>query len=280
MKNTSLQQQEKEGELRFSFGKNWQMFLKNIDEERNRIAEASLRDFLKLNDLKQRTFLDIGCGSGLFSLAAFQLGAERVVSFDYDPFSVECCRYLHQRAGLPANWTVAQGSVLDRKFLSGLGRFDIVYAWGVLHHTGSMWGAVRNAAGLVKEGGLIYFAIYNRVDGAFGSRFWVKVKRAYNRSPRWIKLLMEYFMIAALFTAELCKFKNPFKLFSDYKSNRGMHWRRDIVDWLGGYPFEFASVEEIDQFMKKEFPGFALINLKTDRSAMGLNWFVYQNIKR
>ncbi len=97
----------------FSFGRNWQEFLKSLDDERITIAEASLVDFLSLQDLRGRSFLDIGCGSGLFSQAAFNLHAEKVVSFDVDPFSVACCRFLHARSGKPNNWEVLEGSVLD-----------------------------------------------------------------------------------------------------------------------------------------------------------------------
>jgi len=145
---------------RFSFGKNWQRFLNSLNEDRSKSAELSLTDFLRLDDLQDKTFLDVGCGSGLFSYAAFRLGARKMVSFDLNPFSVACCRYLHDQANSPDHWEVHEGSILDGIFCSKLGRFDIVYAWGVLHHTGDMWRAMKNAAELVNDGGYYNIAIY------------------------------------------------------------------------------------------------------------------------
>lgn len=140
----------------FAFGKNWQRFLTSLDEDRVRRAEESLTEFMNLPDLHGMSFLDIGCGSGLFSQAALNLGVDRIVSFDADPFSVECCKYLQARANSPEHWEIHQGSVLDRDFLGSLGTFDIVYAWGVLHHTGKMWEAIGNSAELIAPGGFYY----------------------------------------------------------------------------------------------------------------------------
>ena len=134
---------------RFEFGKNWRSFLDSLTDDRIAVAEHSLREALGLSGpsaLLGKTFLDIGSGSGLFSLAARRMGA-RVYSFDYDPVSVACTVELRSRH-FPddSEWTVKEGSVLDPSFLKGLGSFDIVYAYGSLHHTGDMWRALANAA--------------------------------------------------------------------------------------------------------------------------------------
>ncbi len=119
----------------FFFGKNWETFVQDyLNQERITEAEKSLTNFLQLDSLKGRTFLDIGCGSGLFSLAAHQLGADKVISFDPDSFSVKCCQYLREKAGTPANWEILAGSVLDENFLAKLEKADVVYSWGVLCH--------------------------------------------------------------------------------------------------------------------------------------------------
>ena len=146
---------------RFEFGKNWAKFLELLNEQRIAEAEASLRQMLECDDLKGKSFLDIGSGSGLFSLAARRLGA-RVHSFDYDPHSVACTAELRRRY-FPADeaWTVESGSALDAEYLRGLGQFDIVYSWGVLHHTGEMWRALDNAHLPVAPGGRLFIAIYN-----------------------------------------------------------------------------------------------------------------------
>src|SRR5205823_13815006 len=84
-------------ETRFAFGRNWQHFLQNVDEERIAEAEKSLCSMLEIQDLRGKSFLDVGCGSGLFSLAAIRLGASRIHSFDFDPQSVACTQTLKRR---------------------------------------------------------------------------------------------------------------------------------------------------------------------------------------
>lgn len=259
----------------FSFGKNWQRFLKSLDDERVRNAELSLAEFLGLKDLRGRRFLDLGCGSGLFSYAAFNLGAGRVVSIDIDPFSVAACRYLRETAGDPGNWEVHEGSVLDANMLSRLGVFDIVYSWGVLHHTGAMWPALENAGRCVAEGGYLYIALYNRVDGLKGSAFWLRVKRLYNRMPAAGKELMDLSYMAYFIAAQLLRLRNPLRIIRGYKSHRGMNWRTDIADWLGGYPYEYATVEEVFTRVRAAFPRFELVNIRSTNGP-GNNWFLFR----
>lgn len=78
---------------RFEFGANWTSFLQTLDSDRIYQAELSLREKLKVTELTGKTFIDIGSGSGLFSLAARRLGG-KVFSFDFDPKSVACTREL------------------------------------------------------------------------------------------------------------------------------------------------------------------------------------------
>src|SRR3954471_13185049 len=140
---------------RFEFGKNWQAFLDVLDDERIAEAERSLQQMLGVDSLSGRSFLDAGSGSGLFSLAARRLGADPVRSFDFDPSSVACTRELRRRF-FPddADWTVEEASVLDDDFVRSLGRWDVVYSWGVLHHTGAMWRALDLAQSAVGADGL------------------------------------------------------------------------------------------------------------------------------
>jgi 2-polyprenyl-6-hydroxyphenyl methylase/3-demethylubiquinone-9 3-methyltransferase len=242
----------------FAFGRNWQSFVKNyLTDERIMEAETSLRNFCGVGCIRDKSFIDIGCGSGLFSLAAYRLGAASITSIDVDPDSVDCCRELRKSAGDPDNWALEHGSILDKDAVSSWGHFDTVYSWGVLHHTGDMWQAIRNAATLVTPGGNFYIAIYNRVDsfqvyrdGRIGSsRFWAREKRIYSALPWVVQNVIDYFLMAVLILIYLITLRNPVSEIKSHKSLRGMSWRTDIKDWLGGYPYEYASVPEITDFV-------------------------------
>lgn len=254
---------------RFKFGENWSRFLQLLNDERIATAEASLKEMLEVDDLHGKSFIDIGSGSGLFSLCARRLGA-RVYSFDYDPQSVACTAELKRRY-FPddANWTVKEGSVLDRDYLQSLGTFDIVYSWGVLHHTGAMWQALDNAQLLVNpKGGRLFIAIYN--DQRWISNYWKLVKRTYNRN-----VLLRLAIIAAHLPYFFAILGVRFAT-GRLNLRRGMSFWHDLLDWLGGYPFEVAKPEEILEFFRKR--GFSLSKLKTCGGRQGCNEFVFERI--
>lgn len=227
---------------RFEFGANWQRFLSVLNDDRIRDAERSLQRMLGIQDLAGRTFLDAGSGSGLFSLAAHRLGAQ-VTSFDFDPKSVACTTELRSRfAAGSSRWRIEEGSVLDAAYLDTLGRFDVVYSWGVLHHTGQMWTAIDNVSKLVTPGGKLFIALYN--DQGPVSRYWLTVKRAYVRYP-----LLRAPIIAA-------HMPYPFgpsylnRLLRGKGTPRGMSFMRDVVDWLGGLPFDVATPDAVLAFLR------------------------------
>jgi 2-polyprenyl-6-hydroxyphenyl methylase/3-demethylubiquinone-9 3-methyltransferase len=265
---------------RFQFGANWARFLAVLDEDRIALAERSLRDMLGVQHLHGKRFLDVGSGSGLFSLAARRLGAE-VRSFDYDPQSVACTRELRRRY-FPDNtgWHVEDGSVLDERYLASLGQFDVVYSWGVLHHTGQMWQALRNVAPLVRPGGQLFIAIYNDQGGA--SRRWVTVKRMYNRAPRLLKPLMVLAIAGWTETraimVRLLRRQNPmpFASWRERQRQRGMSVWYDYVDWVGGYPFEVATPDAVFDLYRSR--GFALERLSTCSGGHGCNQFVFTRL--
>lgn len=261
--------------MRFAFGKNWRAFLRKLSESHIQEAESSIKEMLQVKNLEGKCFLDIGCGSGVFSLAAVRLGA-RVVSFDYDIDSVKCTQTLKNRYfNNLESWKIEQGSVLDAEYLARLGHFDIVYSWGVLHHTGDMWTAITNAAKLLKPGGLFFIAIYN--DQGLRSKFWTQIKRLYCMSifSRLIILsvFIPYFAILPMIKYVIIG-KNPFSYFKEYKQRRGMHPLYNWIDWLGGYPFETASMTELIEHGKKM--GLELINSKCTRG-LGCNQLVFRS---
>ncbi|MFZ2187713.1 MAG: class I SAM-dependent methyltransferase [Candidatus Moraniibacteriota bacterium] len=274
MKN-ELYEESYKNPQHFSFGKNWKNFLKSLNEKRIGEAEKSLVDFLGgKENIVGKTFVDIGCGSGLFSLAAYRLGAKKIVSVDIDDSSVACVKYLHEKNGGPKQWGIRTGSALDQEFMKSLGVFDIVYSWGVLHHTGKMYQALKNITSLVAPDGKLYTALYNDnqrfMEGT--SNFWVKVKRIYNRS-NWIeKKAIEAIYIAYYAVGLTVHFGNPISYIRNYSSLRGMDFMTDIKDWLGGYPYEYASSEKIISYFKKL--GFKCIKMNPARS-IGCNEFLF-----
>jgi 2-polyprenyl-6-hydroxyphenyl methylase/3-demethylubiquinone-9 3-methyltransferase len=264
---------------RFEFGANWRGFLDMLDDERVAEAERSLREMLGIDSLEGRRFLDVGSGSGLFSLAARRLGAARVHSFDFDPESVACTRKLRERyyEDDPA-WTVEEGSIVDEAFVKELGLWDVVYAWGVLHHTGAMWRALELVQSRVDDGGWLFISIYN--DQGVWSNAWRAMKRTYNLLPRALRPLLTGIVFAPrtlLGFARSVLLGRPrayVRQWTDYKRSRGMSRWHDIVDWMGGYPFEVAKPEDVFDFLRVR--GFQLERLTTRGGGNGCNEYVFR----
>lgn len=235
----------------FRFGANWNRYVRTfLDPDRERIAADSLADLV--GDLQGKRFLDIGCGSGLFSLCAYRAGAGEVWSLDVDPDAVSTTSQLRERAGSPDNWHILHRSILDETLPSSVEPADVVYSWGVLHHTGDMYRALRNAAATVRPGGKLAIAIYNRVTvGHLTSERWWHIKRFYNRAPRPVQLALELTYASYLGAAELRRGENPVRFARRYRQSRGMALWTDIADWLGGYPYEFATAEELVEFCEQ-----------------------------
>ena len=263
---------------RFEFGKNWSQFLRLLNEDRIKLAEKSLLRLLEVDTLENKTFLDIGSGSGLYSLAARRLGA-RVHSFDYDSQSVSCTTELKSRY-FPedGDWVIESGDALDQKYLKNLGKFDVVYSWGVLHHTGDMWSALHNASEMVQQNGFFYVSIYNDQGGP--SRRILRIKKIYNLIPNGFKWIIWMPMLIKLWWRNTLRdLIKDGKLFSTWRNYaqveaRGMSAFTDLIDWVGGLPFEVAKPEEIFDFFAER--NFLLKRLKTCGGGLGCNEFVFK----
>ena len=263
---------------RFEFGANWAAFLSVLDEQRIAAAERALQEMLQVQRLDGLRFLDIGSGSGLSSLAARRLGAT-VHSFDYDPQSVACTGELRRRY-FPGDsqWTVERGSALDPAYITRLGQFDVVYSWGVLHHTGQMWDALALAVTPVAPGGKLFIAIYN--DTGTQSRRWHAIKRTYNKVPRFARTPLA---IAVTLPGELKTILRSIvtlkpgaylRSWTDYRNLRGMNRWHDVIDWVGGYPYEYATPDQIFDFYQQK--GFTLTKMKCGGVGLGCNEFVFR----
>lgn len=250
---------------KFGFGENWRSFLDELDDARIAEAEKALQWMLSGVRIDGSRFLDIGSGSGLSSLAARRLGAV-VHSFDYDRQSVECTKTLRDRF-FPgdAAWVVESGSILDGDYLAKLGQFDVVYSWGVLHHTGAMYKSLKNAAGLVSPGGLFAFALYRKTRLCW---FWTLEKRWYCRASAQAQSACRRVYVALMRLAFAATGRNFNAYVGAYRGNRGMSYVHDVHDWLGGYPYESIRPAEVEHEMARI--GFTRIRSKVQGYSWGL----------
>lgn len=254
--------------MQFDFGQNWKDFsVKSLDQQKFDDACKSIADLLPKSAIEGRDILDIGCGSGIFATAFLALGANSVVGTDINQKSIETAL---------ANKDRFLSGIKDRNKLqffvddilnSNIGnkKFGIVYSWGVLHHTGNMKRAISHASNFVSEGGSLVIAIYNK---HWSSKAWLLIKYFYNISPDFLKKFFIYLFTPIIYIAKfLVTRKNPLS------KERGMDFYYDIIDWIGGYPYEYASVAEVTDLIEKN--RFSLLKVIQAGVPTGCNEFVF-----
>ncbi len=254
----------------FEFGSNWQKLVPHLDEARLSDSVSDIQKFLGVSQLNGLSFLDVGCGSGLSSLAAFRLGASPILSVDIDPKNLQNAMSLRKKFGADQveSWQIKPASIVNQNDVLTLPPADVVYSWGVLHHTGSMWQGIENCANLVRPSGYLYLMLYT---DAVLAPLWKKIKRLYTRSGPIVQSALRGAFATMLVSGMILKAKNPFRVIKDYsKKNRGMSWYIDVTDWIGGYPFEYASPDQVISFLNAR--GFELVNIypKISKKSLGL----------
>lgn len=253
---------------KFKFGLNWQAYSKKtLNEGQLERAKQSLRKLFGASGVAGKSFLDIGCGSGLFSIAARQLGACEVQAVDIDDLSVKTSEINQSRFHID-RIEVLKGDILDEQSRLTLRPADLVYAWGSLHHTGQLWKAIECTVSKVKPEGYLMLAIYRR-DST--SPIWRIIKKVYNTTPALIQKIMILFFYPVIFMAKwITTGKNPLN------KERGMNFYYDVVDWIGGYPYEYASKDEVLQFV--EPLGFTLQGFYASETPTGCHEYVFKKI--
>lgn len=254
--------------MRFEFGKNWTSFSSDCLDEKS--LEKAHKDFDRLFSgirLKGKKFLDIGFGQGLSLLLAQKAGAEaNGIDVDEDNLKAFSNTALFFKDVQKPDVSIR--SILDDNYVSLEleGSYDIVHSWGVLHHTGDMSKAIYNSARLVRKNGFLVISIYNR---HWSSAVWLMIKWIYNFAPREIRRMMVFFAYPIIYLAKfIVTFDNPIKM------HRGMDFYHDVIDWVGGYPYEFASPDEITQKMRGL--GFELVRFIPSQVPTGCNEYIYK----
>jgi SAM-dependent methyltransferase len=271
----------KEAGSHFRFGDNWAEFARVIDADRIAQAARDLARLLGRDTLSGCRFLDLGSGSGLHSLAALRMGARAVVAVDIDAQSVATTRDLLARLAPTATWTADRHSIFEMH-PQEFGTFEVVYSWGVLHHTGAMFEAIEKASALVADHGDLCIALYGRT---WLCGFWRVEKRLYSRAPDRLQAAARACFMAYYWTLQSLKGLlrgRPFNLrreTEEYRRRRGMSAATDVHDWLGGYPYESVAPDEIRRFMQRlgfaERRSFILPGLRHGLFGSGCDEYVF-----
>jgi len=250
----------------FAFGENWDLYSRQID---SRHIENSKKDFIGLTHLdclEGMKVLDIGSGSGIHSLSMMLLGCKNLVSLDYDFDSVSTTKRVLSGKIFKGDYQVIQADILKHIPELDGHTFDLVYSWGVLHHTGDMMKGIDESVRYVKPGGLIALALYRKT--LFCS-FWKIEKFIYSKSPKLLQRVVQksYELVFALHT--YLKTGQTFGSYKhDYLQKRGMEFSRDVHDWLGGYPYESIDPKYLIQYM--QLMGFSLVNSNIAKKQIGI----------
>jgi ubiquinone biosynthesis O-methyltransferase len=193
--------------------------------------------FYNPKEVKGKTVLDAGCGTGVFSIIFARNGAAKVTGIDISPGSLDTARSLKKKFGL-ANAEFRQQDMLRLPFASA--SFDIVWAWGTVHHTTDPLGAIAELIRVLKPGGSLFLAIYKRTNVT-----WVHeiVRKTMIRTPRW-----SWNSLAKAGALALSPIVFLFK--KRQKSRKGEKLSELILDWYFVPIRHYYRPEEIRSFLE------------------------------
>jgi ubiquinone/menaquinone biosynthesis C-methylase UbiE len=179
---------QEEGTTQRVYGKLWDKY--ETDEyikEAYRIIESRFKNNeFDLSVLKGKTILDMGCGSGRYTIALTKTGAEKVYGIDLGKESIRKAALIAEKSGI-RNIEFDVGSVLDLPYEDNL--FDFIYSNGVLHHTENLEQGINELYRTLKPGGESFLYLY-----ADGGIFWYSRKKM----PRVMKKIPQSYTMAIL----------------------------------------------------------------------------------
>lgn len=203
----------------------------NMYDTERRI-EVIFKDFLGDEDLKNKTLLDAGCGTGLFTKKAIEREA-LVTAVDIAPRLVELTKKKNPEA------TTIEASLLDLPFHDCI--FDYVISSDVIEHTSDPYKAARELIRVLKPGGKLCITVPNRTFWFFSVKIANSLRlRKYQGFENWV---------------HFHKFNNFLKqneiMVIEYK---GIHL----------FPFVFSFLNpllyKIDKLSEKKF-GLLMVNI-------------------
>jgi len=250
----------------FAFGKNWDLYSRQINSSHIESSKKDLISLIQLESLEGMRVLDIGSGSGVHSLSLMLLGCKDLIALDYDANYVSTTNRVLSGKSFKGNFQVMQADIL--KHIPGIDghTFDLVYSWGVLHHTGDMMKGIDRSISYVKPGGLIALALYRKTPFC---TFWRIEKFIYSKSPEIFQVISQ--KVYEFFFGLGIKIKTG-QTLRDYRlsyfQKRGMDFSRDVHDWLGGYPYESIDPDVLIQYMEQR--GFTVLNSNISKKQSGI----------
>jgi ubiquinone/menaquinone biosynthesis C-methylase UbiE len=201
--------------------------------------------FFSPEEVKGKAVLDSGCGTGIFSIIFAKNGAGQVTGIDISPGSLGTAESLKQKFGL-TNARFEQQDMLHLPYDDA--SFDIVWAWGTVHHTTDPLGAIDGLIRVLKPGGSILLAIYKKTKVT-----WIHeaIRRTLVKTPRrsWNALAK---IMAFFGTPIVWVFKRR------EKARKGESLSELILDWYFVPIRHYYKPDEIRT--RLEGKGFAIEN--------------------